>query len=208
MSLQEIKVSRDNVLTIVKENKEKHDIILKEAIEGYWMNGEGYLKKYEKEQLDAINKNHREQLKRLRKQRKDGIKHIKTQVKADCELVAKKERKGLVVWNGKYPEDHGDDYEGTIRRLELSVEPEVKLDTNEFDSYIRNKWTWRESFLTSNTGYVTSYRNSGSSGLYGDGRYGYYATSSWACQSLSSSYSATPSALLYLSGSFLDLNKF
>ncbi len=159
MSLQQIKVSKSEVLKIVKDNKVKHDTILKDAVEGYWINAESHLKKNEKEQLDKLNKNHREQLKALRKARKEAIKTLKSNTAADLDLVKSKDKsKGFRYWNGKYPEDHGDEYEGTIRRLELSVSPEVELDTEEFDSYIRNKWQWRDSFLVSNSNYVTSYR--------------------------------------------------
>lgn len=56
MSLQKIKVSREEVLKIVQENKQKHDDVLKTAIEGYWIDAETYLKKYEKEQLETIAK--------------------------------------------------------------------------------------------------------------------------------------------------------
>lgn len=158
MSLQKIKVSRERVLKIVQENKEKHDQILKGAIEGYWLDAETFLKKHEKDQIEIINKNHREQLKRMRKARKESLKALKVNVKHDLDLVKAKNRdKGFVFWGGKYPEDHGDDYLGTIRRLELSVDEQLELESNEFDSYIRNKWTWRDQFLTSNRGYVASY---------------------------------------------------
>ena len=56
MSLQEIKVARTDVLKIVQENKEKHDGILKTAIEGYWIDAESYLKKFEKEELEKAAK--------------------------------------------------------------------------------------------------------------------------------------------------------
>ena len=181
MSLQKIKVSRENVLNIVQDNKEKHDLILKGAIEGYWMDAESFLKKTEKEIVDGINKNHKNQLKQLRKVRKESLKALKTNIKKDFEAVAKRDRtKGFTYWQGKYPEDHGDDYLGTIRRLELSVDNEIELETNEFDSYIRNKWTWRDQFLSANKGYVTSYCGTGS----------YAASSSWAASACSGSYIA------------------
>jgi len=161
MSLQEVKVSREEVLKIVQENKTKHDLVLTEAIAGYWLDAETHSKKHEKDELETINKTHRERLKQLRKARKEAIKQLKVNTKSDLDQIkAKDKSKGFRYWNGKYPEDHGDDYTGTIRRLELCVEPQVELDTNEFDAYIRNKWQWRDSFLGSNSCYVTSYRSS------------------------------------------------
>ena len=179
MSLQKIKVSRENVLEIVQDNKEKHDSVLKGAIEGYWIDAESYLKETEKEKVDEINKNHKDQLKKLRKTRKESLKIIKTNIKKDLELVSKRDRtKGFSYWQGEYPEDHGDDYLGTIRRLELSVDNEIELETNEFDSYIRNKWTWRDQFLSSTKSYVSSYCGTGSCAI----------SSSWAASSCSGSY--------------------
>lgn len=188
MSLQKVKVSREDVLAIVKENKEKHDEILEGAIDGFWLEAESYLKKNEKDQADQINKNHREQLKRLRKARKDALKTLKTNTKTDLDLVKNKDKsKGFIYWRGKYPEDHGDDYNGTIRRLELCVDPQIELETNEFDAYIRNKWSWRDQFLVSNSSYVTSYFGTGSIG----------------CNSVSSSYALNVTGKLNkVSGSY------
>lgn len=163
MSLQEIKVARQSVLDIVRENKEKHDTILKDAVNGYWINAEAHLKKYEKDTVEALNKAHRARLKALRKQHKEELKNLKANLKSDLTNVTDKTRdKGFFYWHGKYPEDHSDDYLGTIRRLELCVENEVNLNNNEFDSYIRNKWSWKESFISSNRGYANSYWTTGS----------------------------------------------
>lgn len=173
MSLQVIKVSKDEILKIVKENKNKHDGLLKEAVDGYWVDAEKYLKAKEKETLDSITKNHREQLKKLRKVRSEAIKTLKANMKADLELVKEQKKNGkFVYWQGKYPEDHSDDYEGTIRRLELSVEPNIELTSDEFDSYIRNKWHWREEFLALNSPYVTSYRTLSHASFAGSGSLG------------------------------------
>ncbi len=190
MSLHQIKVAREDVLKIVRENKEKHDGILKTAIEGYWIDAEAHLKKFEKEQVDKINKNHKLQLKSLRKQRKEALKSLKTNIKTDLDKVKDRNReKGFIFWNGTYPEDHGDDYNGTIRRLELCVDNEVELDSEEFDSYIRNKWTWKKSFLTCNSAYVNS-----------------WATSSYSIASHNPSYAV--SASYAITGSCLALANF
>jgi hypothetical protein len=180
MSLSQIKVSREDVLKIVKENKEKHDSILTGAIEGYWLDAESYLKQFEKDQIEQINKSHKDQLKKLRKIRKDTLKSLKANIKHDLELVKNKDKtKGFNYWRNKYPEDHGDDYLGTIRRLELCVDNVIELETNEFDSYIRNKWEWRDSFLTSNWGYARSYFTTGSCGIGTS----YPVSASYACSS-------------------------
>lgn len=190
MSLHQIKVSRQNVLEIVKENKKKHDAIFKDAVEGFWMEAEKALKKTEKDQLSAWEKAHKEQLKKMRKQLRDNKKALKEQIKKELDLVSRRKKDG--PWSymrNPYPENHADDYVGTIRRLELCVENEVELDTDEFDQYVRNKWEWRGRFLASNTSYVTSYY---SSPFYGTGSC-LAISGAWASQSLSSSYALTAS---------------
>lgn len=192
MSLQEVKVSTKDVLEIVRDNKEKHDGLLKTAIEGYWIDAESYLKKYEKEQVEQINKTHKLQLKSLRKSRKESLKNLKSRVKQDFDRIKDRDRtKGFNHWNGKYPEDHGDDYIGTIRRLELSVEPELKLNTQEFDSYILNRWAWKQAFITSNSQYINSWATA-SYGLSPS----YAISSSWSSGScLNASYFGTGSVV-------------
>jgi hypothetical protein len=106
------------------------------------------------------------------------------------------------------------------------VDEKLELESTEFDAYIRNKWGWKNSFISSNTGYVTSYHNySGScgignpypsygltasysmGGLYGEGRYGISA--SWASSSISgacekSSYAVSASYAITSSWAALD----
>jgi len=194
MSLHQVKVGRQEVLDIVKENKKKHDALLKDAIEGFWTEAEKQLKKCEKDIISGWEKNHKEKLKKMRKELRDNKRNLKEQVKKEIGFVeGKKKDAPWIYMNKKYPENHADDYIGTIRRLELCVEKEVELDTTEFDRYVRNKWEWRASFLNNNTGYVTSFYNNspGCSGSYSSLFYGTGScgiSSSWASSSMSSSY--------------------
>jgi len=183
MSLYQIKVKTPEVLQIVKENKQKHDKILNDAIEGYWNDASNFLKKYEKDKLSELEKNHKATIKKMRKQLRENKAAVKGQVKKELELVEKREKRGYLYMSNKYPEDHGDDYIGTIRRLELSVDKEIELDTKEFDQYVRNKWEWRESFLNSNTGYANSYALSSSYSSHSNASFAItgstWGTSSW-----------------------------
>lgn len=195
MSLQEVKVARMSVLEIVKENKKKHDAIFTDAVEGFWTEAEKSLKKTEKDQISAWEKAHKDQLKKMRKQLRDNKKNLKEQIKKELDLVSKRRKDGPFQYmRNPYPENHADDYIGTIRRLELCVDKEVELDTTEFDKFIRNKWEWRDRFLTSNTGYVNSYY---SSPTWGTGSLSSSPIScSWSCQSISGSYALTASYAL------------
>jgi|SRR5579862_7246620 len=166
MSLQKITVSKSELLDIVKDNKKKHDEIYEAAEAGFWLEAEETLKKQLKEQLTLYRKNYRK-----------NVKDLKKQIANEMEAVREKKKDYYLSYFRKpFPENHSDDYQGTIRRLELSVEPRVELENTEFDCYVRNKWQWRNSFLNTNTFYANN-----------------AVSSSWSAQSISGSYAVTAS---------------
>ena len=67
--------------------------------------------------------------------------------------------------NLAYPENHSDDYARAISMIELSHQDVLDLSVQEFDSYVRNQWSWRNSFLNTNTFYASGY--SGPAGAVG-----------------------------------------
>lgn len=142
-SLNNLHVKKLDALKIVNENKIKHDKILSDAIEGYWLEAEKTLK-----QLKV------DRLKELKKQYQKNVKDFKKQIASDLNLVSKRKKDGpFNHLRQRYPEDHTDDYIGVIRRLELAVGENIQLNSAEFDQYIRNKWEWRASFLSTNSYY-------------------------------------------------------
>lgn len=154
MSLQKIKVSKSELLDIVKDNKKKHDEIYEAAEAGYWLEAEENLKKQLKEQLTNFKKNYQKQ-----------VKDFKKQISKELKMVEQKKKDGYTYMRKPFPENHSDDYQGTIKRLELSVEPHIELENNEFDCYVRNKWQWRTSFLNTNSYYANNYAVSASYSL-------------------------------------------
>ena len=164
MSLSKVKVSKSELLGIVIDNKKKHDEIFEAAEQGYWLDAQEFLQKYQKDQLVQLKKNHLK-----------VVKDLKKQVSKELRMVEQKKKDGYFYMRKPFPENHSDDYEGTIKRLELSIEPEIELESNEFDCYVRNKWQWRQSFLTTNSGYA-NYACSGSYPLTSS----YSLNSSWA----------------------------
>ena len=54
-----------------------------------------------------------------------------------------------------FPENHTNDYETVIQMLELGAENRIELTNIEFNAYVRNQWSWRNSFLGLNTSYIT-----------------------------------------------------
>jgi len=176
MSLLKIKVSNEKLLTIVRENKTKHDEIYETAEAGYWLEAEEFLKKYQKDTLVAMKKQYRKQ-----------IKDLKKQVAKELKMVDQKKKSGYYYMTKPFPENHSDDYQGVIRKLELSVEPEIELETNEFECYVRNKWQWRQSFLNTNTNYANNVYSC--TGSYSMMPGSYALSASWSSGSLNNSLS-------------------
>ncbi|MEK6882860.1 MAG: hypothetical protein AABY22_24770 [Nanoarchaeota archaeon] len=46
-----------------------------------------------------------------------------------------------------FPEDHTQDYDLAIRKVELSVWENIALQENEFNNYVMNNWSWKNTFL-------------------------------------------------------------
>lgn len=185
MSLQKIKVSKTELLGIVIDNKKKHDEIYEAAKKGYWVDAKEFLLKHQKDQLEQLKKNYLRETKDLKKQ-----------VAKELKMVEQKKKDGYVYMRKPFPENHSDDYQGTISRLKLSVDPEIELENAEFDCYVRNKWQWRNSFLSTNSTYALSSSYSmGDNFAWTSGSY--YGSSSWASYSISSSWASSSLSSAY-----------
>lgn len=53
------------------------------------------------------------------------------------------------------PEDHTDDYDRVIHQLEWSLDDELVLNEQEFNTYIRDQWGWQEAFAQTYTMYTS-----------------------------------------------------
>lgn len=50
--------------------------------------------------------------------------------------------------NISFPDNHAKDYQNVIDVLERSVDATVNLDTNAFQAYYKNDWSWSNNFKT------------------------------------------------------------
>lgn len=53
------------------------------------------------------------------------------------------------------PVDHTDDYDNAIAMLEMSVDDEVVIESNEFACYVRDNWSWKRHAQHTNMAYST-----------------------------------------------------
>ena len=61
-----------------------------------------------------------------------------------------------VIVNLPYPVDHTEDYDIAIDQLEWSEDDEIELTQNEFNTYVRDQWGWKEAFQETHTMYSAS----------------------------------------------------
>jgi hypothetical protein len=123
--MQTVKILRDDLAKILRENKAAHDEAYVAALEGYW------------EQAKEVLKN--------------ALASCEKQISQHPDVLDRKalqDRLGLV-----YPQSHGDDFDRVIRMLELSVDDHIELQAFEFDQFVRNKWAWAEDFAASVSNY-------------------------------------------------------
>jgi hypothetical protein len=52
------------------------------------------------------------------------------------------------------PIDHTQDYDRVIAMLEMSIEPEIVIDSAQFDQYVLDNWAWKALATLTNSSYV------------------------------------------------------
>jgi hypothetical protein len=116
--MKEVRVNKNDLLKIVKENREKHIKEYKEAVEGY-----------KEAALDQIEKGMarlRAQVEGLKKGQMIALAHITFDLQVPC--------------------NYQDDYDQIIQMLEMSVDESIVLSKQEHLQYVMDKWQWKGSF--------------------------------------------------------------
>jgi len=58
------------------------------------------------------------------------------------------------AFTGPVPQDHTDDYDRVIDMLEMEIRDELEIDEQQFKMYVRDDWSWKGQFTTSNATYT------------------------------------------------------
>lgn len=115
------------------------------------------------ELLNILKKN-REQHKLDYKEAVEGYRGAKIKILEEALDKVKKEEKpektSLSVSLNK-PVNYVSDYTQIIDMLEMSVDEIIKLDSDSFQAYIKDNWSWKRSFMLSNSSYMASGKFSG-----------------------------------------------
>lgn len=150
-SLDYVVAEKAKVLEKLKENRDKHNMIYDAACSGYWIEAKKVLEEKAKEFGKSVER-------------------IETQFGAQHNLAlqgveAKDQKQGINLavsfhynysWPLAYPSNHIEDYDRAINMLEYSIADKVRLPVSDFNAYVRNDWSWKQSFMGTNSAYITA----------------------------------------------------
>ena len=119
--MKEVKVGRDELRRVLIDNRNKHQRIFEEALDGY------------KKKVIEV-------LERTLEQARAGQRvheHISI----------------------PRPVNQTHEYNRAIRMMEMSVDEQITLTTQEFDAYVMDRWMWKANFLLANSAYSSTAAN-------------------------------------------------
>lgn len=155
--LSTIRLSRQSLFEVVEKNKDIHANQFAEAYVGWKV-----------QIIEQLEEDLKEQHRQYRRVLKDEKKKV----------AAAKERLDRVqsgdfetdkpYFRTRCPEHHIKDYNGTLKKLELSLDKELELEQHEFNRFVMDEWEWKETFSSTHICYSNSVR---SGSLSTDGQY-------------------------------------
>ncbi len=139
VQMREVKVNRENLLSKVVANRDKHVAEYKEAVAGYKV-----------EAAEKVEEAHRKAVKALADGKKNALTRIADMTDADVERGPGDH---IVVVQGfsvslRVPQNHEKDYSAVISMLELCVDETIMLRADEHACYVMDDWDWKQDFQT------------------------------------------------------------
>lgn len=128
VQMRTVKVKRDELLSKVRANREKHIQEYKDACDGY-----------KDEALAAVKQGFTSLEKRIQ------------QLEAG-EVIAL----AAVSFNLNVPQSHEQSYNQVIAMLEMSVDEVLEIQSDEFACYVMDDWDWRQSFEATKMRYTNN----------------------------------------------------
>lgn len=77
------------------------------------------------------------------------------------------EKKSDLIVSIRYPRNFIESYESAIQMLEMSIESDYDLDEDEFNTLIRNQWSWRHDFVSTSRAILQNSNGMGPCGISG-----------------------------------------
>lgn len=135
VKMREVKVNRAELLETIRVNRKVHVREYLESVIGY-----------KEAALSAIDR---------------AMGRLKNQVE-DLE-AGEVLRLAAVTFNLKIPENHNKDYDQVIKMLEMCVDDQLTIKSDEFACYVMDDWDWKDEFNMTKSTYSSSSSSSRSS---------------------------------------------
>ena len=161
-----VTVDKTGLINVLKTNRGNHDEIYRASCSGFWIKAKDLVVKKQEQFSVALTRTQRD-FDTIVSDFNTGIENRRLSQLPQSFAV------GLLFdtsINLKYPENHTEDYDKTISMLEMSIADKVTLLANEFNAYVRNNWSWFNSFSKTNYDYVSVYSGfcaTGYAGIFG-----------------------------------------
>jgi DNA integrity scanning protein DisA with diadenylate cyclase activity len=147
VKMRQVKVKTKELLTKVKANREKHITDYEQALKDY--------KDLAKEKIEsAFNK----AMKDLKHAHEFNLQRISEMTDKEIEAGPGDSVHLLsaVSFNLKVPQNHSKDYDAVISMLEMCVDEEIQIMTDEHAMYVMDDWDWKTDFRKLSSEYSTS----------------------------------------------------
>lgn len=127
------KIPRENLLEAVKENRNTHKVEFDKALLGWRTETVKALKKHQK-----------------------MVEKVVTRMEADIaeEKPVKSLGSSLYPDLPTRPQDHTKEYDGLIKRLEMSSDETIWLTHSDFKKFVLDEWSWKEAFSAQVSNYA------------------------------------------------------
>ncbi len=148
-TMNEVVMTKEELLSRLVDNKAKHDIVLAAAIAGYWDTA--------KTQVESRKTKLFKSVEEYKSDVEREIDKILKKIEEKSELPAALNISFLDINTSlglSYPQDHSEDYNRVIAMMQSSVYDKVKLTTVEYSQYVLNNWTWKKEFINGSSTYV------------------------------------------------------
>ena len=147
--LQEVRVSKDSLLEVIKDNRRQHAEQFDLAYAGWKV-----------EVIEDLEKT----LRKEKKDYRDMLKRYKKSIALWEERLARAKNDDFIT-DAKHfrvakPTHHIEDYNGAIKKLELSLDDELELTSQDFNQFVMDQWAWKSAFDADYGSRAISYSNS------------------------------------------------
>lgn len=144
MKMREVKVNRLDLLEKIRTNREKHILEYKEAVANYKRLAINEIARRTKSAKMEITETAGLVIAKVERMTKDDIQ----QGPGDVITLLK-----TIQFNLRVPISHEKDYNQVISMLEMSVDEQLSVRSDEFACYVMDDWEWKQDFMQMSSSY-------------------------------------------------------